>query len=111
MGVKLADLLAEKATVDIQIGASKLGITFYVLWRKRFSDDEWAAVTALKGREYVRAFLPKVMLAWDLVDDDGHAVPVTAEAMDQHQIPDELLFACEQRIGRSDLAGKVISAT
>jgi hypothetical protein len=52
--------------------------------------------------------LPRVMVSWDLVDDDGHAIPVTAEAIDEHQIPDRLLYACEQRALGSDLLGKAL---
>lgn len=106
---KLSGLLAEKAKADIQVGGSTLAIVFYVMWRERFNEEEWAQLLALNGRDYLKTVLPRVLASWDLTDNDGHAVPITAEAMDQHEIPDSLLFAIERRALRSDLAGKVIS--
>jgi hypothetical protein len=108
---KLSDLLAEKAKADIPIGGVSLSITFYVLWRERFSDEEWERLLAMKGREYLKTLLPRVLESWDLVDNDGHAVPVTADAIEQHHIPDTLLFACERRALNSDLSGKAISSS
>jgi hypothetical protein len=107
---KLSELLAEKAKAELTVGGSTLHVTFYVLWRERFSDEEWTDLLALKGRDYLRAILPKIVLDWDVVDDDDHAIPVTAEAFDQHDIPDALLIAIERRTTGSDLSGKVISS-
>lgn len=107
---KLSDLLAEKANAELTVGGATLAITFYVLWRNRFSDEEWTALLALKGREYLKTVLPKIILTWDLVDDDGHAIPVTSDAIEQHHMPDALLIAIEHRVTGSDLAGKVISS-
>jgi hypothetical protein len=106
---KLSDLLAEKTKADIQVGDTSFTIVFYVIWRERFTADEWTALLKLRGREYLKVLLPRVMVSWDLVDDDGHAVPVTADAIEQHEIPDTLLFACERRALNSDLSGKAIS--
>jgi hypothetical protein len=107
---KLSELLAEKAKVELTVGGATIHVTFYVLWRDRFSDEEWADLLALKGRDYLGAILPKIVLEWDIVDDDGHAIPVTAEAFDQYDIPDALLAAVERRTTGSDLSGKVISS-
>lgn len=107
---KLSALLAEKAKADIEVGGSSFSIVFYVLWRERFSDEEWAQLIALTGRDYLTMVLPRVIVSWDLVDDDGHAVPVTAEAIEQHNIPNTLLFAVERRALNSDLSGKVNSS-
>lgn len=107
---KLSDLLAEKAKADIQVGGSMLAITFYVMLRQRFSEEEWDRLLAMKGRDYLKTLLPRVLVSWDLVDDDGHAVPVTADAIDQHNIPDVLLYAIERRIFGSDLSGKATSS-
>lgn len=104
---RLSDLLAERANASIDIGGSKLAFVFYVMLRERFSDDEWTALVASTGREYLKTLLPRALLSWDLVDDDGHAVPVTADAIEQHGVPDALLFAIERRIFASDLSGKV----
>jgi hypothetical protein len=107
---KLSNLLAEKAKAEIEIGGSKLSIVFYVMWRERFSQSEWDELLALTGREYLKVVLPRVLVSWDLVDDDEHAVPVTADAIEQHHIPDGLLFACERRALTSDLAGKAMTS-
>lgn len=106
---KLSDLLAEKAKGDIQIGGSTLAFQFYVMLRERFTEEEWTELLALNGRDYLKVLLPRVLISWDLVDVDGHAIPVTTEAIDQHEIPDALLFAIERRVFGSDLSGKVIS--
>lgn len=108
---KLSDLLAEKAKAEMEIGGSKLQFTFFVMVRERFTEEEWTALLAATGRDYLKMLLPRVVVSWDLVDDDGHAVPVTAEAIDQHGIPDRLLFGIEQRVFGSDLSGKAISRT
>lgn len=107
---RLSALLAEKAKADIEVGGSSLGIVFYVLWRERFSDEEWTQLVGLTGRDYLKTVLPRVLASWDLVDDDGHAVPVTADAIEQHNIPNTLLFAVERRALNSDLSGKVTSS-
>lgn len=110
MPTKLSGLLAEKAKADIQVGGSTLAITFYVMWRERFSDDEWTELLALTGRDHFKMLLPRVLVSWDLVDDEGQSVPVTAEAIDQHNIPTTLLRACADRAVQSDLSGKVSSS-
>ncbi|GAC1329867.1 MAG: hypothetical protein NVSMB2_28730 [Chloroflexota bacterium] len=109
MTVKLSSLLVEKAKADIQVGGASFGIVFYVMWRDRFTPEEFADLVRLTGREYLKVVLPRVLVSWDFVDDDGHAVPVTAEAIEEHAIPDTLLFACERRALNSDLSGKAIS--
>lgn len=108
-GVKISDLLAEKATAELQVGGATLKFVFYVLWRDRFTEDELSELLALRGRDYLLRVLPRVLQSWDIVDDDGHVVPVTSEAIDQHHIPDALLMAIERRALNSDLAGKAIS--
>jgi hypothetical protein len=107
---KLSSLLAEKAKGEVQIGGSTLQIVFFVMLRERFSDDEWTSLLAMTGREYLKTLLPRVLVSWDLVDDNDQAVPVTAEAIEQHHIPDALLFAIERRIFGSDLSGKATSS-
>lgn len=103
---KLSDLLAEKAKADIQIGGSTVSITFYAIWRERFTDDDWSALLALKGRPYLKSILPRIVLSWDVLNDSGEHIPITADAFDQYEIPDELLLAIEERATGSDLAGK-----
>lgn len=104
---KLSDLFAEKAKAEIEIGGSKLKIEFYVLWRERFSPDEWTALIAVNGLEHLKILLPKAVISWDMVDDDGHAIPVTAEAIAQHNMPVDLLNPIAERVVNSDLSGKV----
>lgn len=107
---KLSDLLAEKANADIQVGSATVKVQFYVFWRERFADEEWQEVLTLtSNRETFKRVLPRVVLIWDLIDDEGHTVPVTAEAIDQHQIPDPLLSEIWRRVTGSDLSGKAIS--
>jgi hypothetical protein len=107
---KLSDLLAEKARAEIQVGGATVNVMFYVLWRDRFSEGEWADLIATPGREHIKQLLPRIALSWDIEDDDGHAVPITAEAFDQHNLPTDLLMAIATRLTGSDLAGKVPSS-
>lgn len=107
---KLSELLAERAKAELTVGGSTLHVTFYVLWRDRFSEGEWADLLTLKGREHIKQLLPRIALSWDIEDDDGHAVPITAEAFDQHNLPTDLLMAIATRLTGSDLAGKVPSS-
>ena len=107
---KLSDLLAEKARGEVQVGGATVNITFYVMVRERFSDEEWDGLLALRGRDYLKALLPQVLTMWDIVDDGGTAIPITAEAFDQYHMPDALLFAIERRVFASDLAGKVVTS-
>lgn len=108
---KLSGVLVEKAKATVQIGGSSVSIMFYVLWRDRFSPDEWAALMALSGIEHLKMLLPRVLVSWDFVDDDEHAIPVTAEAIDQHKMPFDLLNPIAARVVNSDLSGKVTSSS
>jgi hypothetical protein len=80
---------------------------FYALWRERFDADQWSETLGLNGREYLKVVLPKTLVSWALIDSDNVQIPVTAEAIEQHHIPDALLFAIERRALTSDLAGHV----
>src|SRR5450631_4089980 len=73
---KLSDLMAEKAKADIPVGGSVVKIEFFVLWRERFSEDEWTAAMAVVGLDHLKLLLPKILLSWDMVDDDGRPIPV-----------------------------------
>lgn len=106
---KLSELLAEKAKGDVQVGGAAVSFTFYVMVRERFSDEEWAKLIAVHGRKDSAVALVKSLIDWDLVDDSGTMIPITAEAFDQYNVPDALLFAIERRIFLSDLSGKVPS--
>lgn len=107
---KLSDLLAEKAKGEVVVGGATVTFTFWALWRQRFSDEENEAHVGMEFRKYIGIWLPRVVISWDIVDDDGHAVPVTAEAIEQHEIPDSLLLAFHTRILNSDLSGKANSS-
>lgn len=107
---KLSDLLAEKAKGDIQVGGAKITFVYYAMWQERFSEQERESFVGMPFREYIAIWLPRAVISWDLVDGDGHAVPVTAEALDLHEIPDVLLLAFHSRIVNSDLSGKVTSS-
>jgi hypothetical protein len=104
---KLSDLLAEKAKADIQVGGATINFTYFAMWRERFSEEERQTHVGMPFRDYIKAWLPRVVISWDIIDDDGHAVPVTADAIEQHSIPDSLLLAFHARIVNSDLSGKV----
>lgn len=104
--MKLSEVVAEKAKAEIQVGGGTISFTFYPLYRKRFSEDEWNDILASRGIDEIRKFLPRVLLSWDLTDDEGHAIPITSEAFDQFEIPEELLREIERRVLGSDLAGK-----
>jgi hypothetical protein len=105
---KLSALLAEKAKVDVQVGGSTVEFTFYVMFRERFSDEEWTQLAAVHGRPETMMALARVIESWDIVDDSGTGIPISVEAFDQYHLPDALLFALERRIFMSDLAGKVL---
>jgi len=113
MPVKLSTLLSEKSKGEIQVGGTAIPFTFHTFWRERFSEDENNSFVErqttgeLSTREYLKIWLPRVLVTWDLSDDDGHAVPVTAEAIDQHALPDALLLSFHAHVIQSDLSGKV----
>jgi hypothetical protein len=44
-------------------------------------------------------------------DDNGLAIPTTAEAFDQYDIPDQMLYAIERRVITSDSSGKALPVT
>jgi hypothetical protein len=107
---KLSDLLAEKAKGDVQVGGATVEFDFYVMWRERFTDDEWTKLLATPGRGHLKTLLPRVLVSWDIVDDDGHAIPVTADAIDQHNVPTVLMQAIAKRAVDSELSGKASSS-
>lgn len=108
---KLTDLLAERAKADVQVGGTTIGFSYYSLWRERFTDEEWQALLSLRGRDYLKSYLPKVLISWEIVADDGAPIPITGEAFDEHHIPDAILAAFDRRIFGSDLAGKVLTTS
>jgi hypothetical protein len=109
---KLSELFEEKAKATLQIGGTNVEVRWYGLWRRRFSDDEWKEqVLTLSGRDYLRFFLPRVLVSWDVTDDNGLAIPTTAEAFDQYDIPDQMLYAIERRVITSDSSGKALPVT
>lgn len=107
---KLSELLAQKAKAEIQIGDATVTVTFFVLWRDRFTPEEWSDLLGTPGRDHVKKLLPRIAISWDIVDDEGHAVPVTAEAFDRHEIPTDLLMGIANRLTGSDLSGKAMSS-
>jgi hypothetical protein len=108
---KFSNLLAEKAKGEFQVGGSTVTFVYYPVVRQRFNEDEWNALLGVKGRDYLKMLLPRVVESWDITDDDEHAIPVTAEAFDQYGIPDVMLIAIERRIWAGDLSGKVPTPT
>lgn len=108
---KLSNLLAEKSKGEIQVGGTACTFTYWSMWRQRFSEDEWAALLAVNGREHYKILLPRVMITWDLEGADGQPIPITAEAFEANEIPDDLLFEYGRRIAAGDLSGKVISSS
>lgn len=110
MPSELHNLVAEKAKAEIQIGGSTVPFVYYVVVRERFTDEEWEQLLGLRGRDYLKMLLPKVIVSWDIVED-GQPIPITAEAFDQFHIPDVILTAFERRVFAGDLAGKVPNST
>src|SRR5258708_8467474 len=104
---KLSDLLAEKAKAELQVGGATVNIVFYVMPRERFTEEEWTALLALRGRDYLKAMLPHTLISWDIVDDSGTQIPVTPEAFDHNQVPDVFLFPIKPRIFASTLPPKI----
>lgn len=120
-GVKLSDLLDETGSTEVHIGGASISITYVVIWEARFTEDEWAEirrtrtegegdaareVPVLEPREYFGRVLPRLLKSWDLVDDDGQPIPITAGAFEQYHIPTRLLRMCETAVLESMTAGK-----
>src|SRR5437763_5603666 len=98
MGVKVSDLLEESATASVQVGGQTVGLVYRVLWEEFFSDEEWEAIKALSGREYLVAVLPKLLKSWELTDMQGEPVLVTAEAIAAHNVPTRFLRLAEKAV-------------
>lgn len=93
---KLSDILSETQSADVEIGGSKVKIVYHVFWESRFTDDDWKHLKTVTGREYFMEVLPRMLTEWDLTDDDNHSVPVTREAIEQHDVPLRFLSECER---------------
>lgn len=104
---KLSNLLAEKTKGEIQVGGTTLPFTYWAMWRERFTEDEWKELWTVGGRDQYKRLLPRVLISWDLESDDGQPIPITAEAFDANEVPDDLLATYWRRIAAGDLSGKV----
>lgn len=117
MPVKFSALLSEKSNAAIQVGGSTIKFTFHTFWRESFTEEENASFVdqqtsgELTTREYLKIWLPRVLVTWDLSDDESHVIPVTADAIEQHGLPDALLLAFHAHVIQSDLSGKVPART
>lgn len=81
MPVKITDLLNATKSVKLTIGPTSIDMGFYVLWQSRLDDAAWDEAGALTGRPYFARVLPALLASWDLVDDRGTPVPITAKAI------------------------------
>lgn len=111
MAVKVSDLLEESAQTSVQIGGQSVGLVYRVLWEEQFSEDAWEAIKALAGREYLVAIMPKLLRSWELTDDGGAEIPVTAEAIAQHQVPTRFLRLAEKAVLEAQEAPKDSAAS
>jgi hypothetical protein len=108
-GTKLADLLEETATVDVQVGSATVNLTYRVLWDARISDEDWATFKDMAVRQYLSEFLARVVKQWDLIGEDDQPMPITAEAIQGSAIPNRLLQAFIDAITGSAVSGKARS--
>lgn len=109
-GAKLSELLAETDAVDVPVGDKALRLTYRVLWDARISPEDWAKLKDLEVRDYYAEMLSRLVVSWDLTDDEGQPLPITREAFDQHQVPNRLLGTMVDAIMNRSVSGKV-SAT
>lgn len=107
---KLSELFEEKAKATLQIGGANVEIQWYVLWRRRFGEDEWTELIAKPGREHLKMLIPRLLVSWGITDDNGTMIPITAEAIEEYNIPTDVLAAIETRVVPADLAGKVTTS-
>lgn len=51
------------------------------------------AEETLEQRDRLRQIVCNRVLSWDLLDDDDNPIPLTVEALAEHQVEDEILMA------------------
>lgn len=108
-GTKLADLLEETATVDVQVGSATVNLTYRVLWDARISQEDWATFKEMPVRPYLCEILARLVKQWDLIGDDDQPMPITAEAIQSSAIPNRLLEAFIDAITGNAVSGKARS--
>jgi hypothetical protein len=105
-GVNLDSLLEETGAAEIKTSGGAFNVVYRAWWETQFTDEEWDSFRGMNGRDYLLRVLPKWLVSWDLVEVDGTAVPITAEAMDKHKVPTRLLKLIETAVVDSAAAGK-----
>jgi len=106
MARKVSDLLEESGSATIETAGGSFGIRYHAWWESRFTDEDWDRFKEMNRRQYLLEALPRLLVSWELVDNDDQPVPITAEAMEQHQIPTRLLGMIESAIVETAAAGK-----
>lgn len=97
--MRVQDLLEESAETQVQVGSDKaVGLVYRLFWDELFAEDDWDSIKQLRGREYMAALLPKLLVSWDIQDADGAAIPVTAEAITAHKVPMRFLRMVEKAV-------------
>lgn len=105
-GVSIDSLLEETGSAEIKTGGASFTVQYHAWWETQFTDEEWDEFKKLASRPYLLRVLPKLLTQWDLVEADGSAVPITAEAMERHKMPTRLLRMIETAVVDSAAAGK-----
>lgn len=108
-GVKLADLLEETATAEVNVGGKVVHLVYRVLWDARISAEDWERFKALPVREYWAELLARLLTSWDLVDEDEQPLPIEKDAIVGSPMPNRLLQGFADAITGSALSGKASS--
>lgn len=114
MSVSITALKGASRSVPVEFG----DVTLSVSYRLGAINRELMAWIEAHGEDDASGFhlLEKVLSSWDLTDEQGQPIPVTAEAMLGHGVPDTFLVAALKAVMRDagvgdDEMGKPSGAT
>jgi hypothetical protein len=103
-------ILAETGKAVVQTASGSFGIVYRVWWETQFSEEDWARLREISTREYMKEALPRMLQSWELAAQ-GEPIPITPEAIEQHQIPTRLLAMIERAVANATALGKESSGT
>lgn len=93
---KLRSIVADTATVDVPFGPEHVTVTYRpILLTQRLAEQ----LQGVTDNATVMGMLAGLLVSWDLEDDDGRAIPTTADGL--KDVPTPVLVRVAEAVAAS----------
>lgn len=86
---ELSEIAAETRSVAVKLGEHTVNVTYKPAWYTLAVEERLAALPP--GAQEVASTFCEMVSAWDVTNGSGKPIPVTPEALKQHNIPIKVL--------------------